>query len=378
VAAVALFALFFVQHRAIQGKSGFEPVPEQMAIGKLYGEEGEAGEDAAKWRKVLSGYETEMKTAGDEPAIQDGRKFAAAMVKALSMPERDLLARLSALNEALGLVGADTSAAKRRESMVKEAIRPISEAIRKDIEGQIAQAERAEERGDWGAAQESYEQIKGSPAVVGTPLASDERLSVGEEFTKAMAAVPADDPRERLAALRAALELMGNSPQMRRIRKQGIDDDIAQTVRSWVESTGRDAGKDWTLASKQYQEILSDPAVAGTPLADEVRLQEQFATAMGQAQRLLRSERYASALQAYTDAAETDGARDDERRLAQAGRQSVEIEWKKSVTARIDRARSGEGITPEEFYQKVITELADMARALGRDPEALFREVTGR
>ena len=59
------------------------------------------------------------------------------------------------------------------------------------------------------------------------------------------------------------------------------------------------------------------------------------------------------------------------------GRNKVVGDWKAGVRAFIVESGTGENITSEQYYQKIITELAEMARVLEMDPEVLYREVTG-
>jgi len=370
----SLAVLFLLQFKAIQGESGFQMDPVQVAVNRLYTEERGAGADRASWGRIKDGYDEKIKALGESRELTEGREFAEEMSRALAVPESDLLGRRAALTAALSKIGSDAIASKRRESTIKDAVRPIREAIQKDRQGLIARAGDAEKRGDWQEAGDSYEWLLANPVEEGT---MDPRLEVGRIFSRAMAAAQVDDALKRLAGLRSAHELVGNNPEMRPIRRAAIQAGITETVRTWIQEIGRDAGSDWTLAARKYNEVMEDPAVKGTPQAADVLRREQFATAMGQAQRHLQGGRYSVALRAYLDAAGTEDAKPVERLAAENGRKSVVAAWKGTVKSLIAEARSQGDITPEKFYRKIITELADMARDLGVDPETLYREVTG-
>ncbi len=377
----SLAVLFLIQFKALQGESTFDPVdPVQVALAEASQLEKAAvlSSDPAKWTKLGVFFGEKLEQDGDVIAFREGREFAKAMSAATSVPEGDLLAVKAAYEAALDKVGTDTNVAKNRTEMIKDAIRPIDGALRENFEGEVSRAENLEGRGDWPGAYGIYDQLRSSQAAgaVKSDIARD--LEVGRMFCRAMIDAGAEEGSTRLASLRAAVPLIGDRSRMRGIRLGKINEAKAATLKTWIAEIGRNAGDDWRLASSEYTKVLADPAVnEDAKLKAEVLRRQQFAETLTQAQTLYENGQYEKAVLFHEDARKTPDASAGDLEAAETGRLAVIAAWKKSVRTRIRSARAGGDITPEQYYVKIISELADMSRVLGVDPETLYREVTG-
>lgn len=212
-----------------------------------------------------------------------------------------------------------------------------------------------------------------------------EEIASGERFSRDMQAalaIPLDRPRERLDALRRARDEVGKIRVLRDPRNEVLDRAIAKTVEKWAQDTYDAEGRDWQADVERYQQILDDPAVAGTPLAATVQSYRQFALQMAAARLQLDGGQYHGALEAFETAAANASGNDaqsrDRRGKAMRGVEQVKAAWIGAVRSRLEELAKDPDADPERIYRELVTEMATMAKNLKMDREELYREITGR